>query len=41
MISCVLALMRRRVSEQGRVHIRQLYLAWRIFVIVFTITRIL
>lgn len=40
MISCSLNLVRSRTTEEGRLQIRRLYLAWGLFVIVFAITRI-
>jgi geranylgeranylglycerol-phosphate geranylgeranyltransferase len=40
MIYCSLNLVRSRTIEEGRVQIRRLYLAWGLFVIVFTITTI-
>jgi geranylgeranylglycerol-phosphate geranylgeranyltransferase len=41
MMYCATILVRSRVIEEGRLQIRQLYLTWGIFVIVFAATRIL
>ncbi|MDD1712840.1 MAG: UbiA family prenyltransferase, partial [Methanoregulaceae archaeon] len=41
MLWCSLALMRSRIPDEGRLQIRRLYLAWGVFVIVFTITMVL
>lgn len=41
MIFCSLNLVRFRTPEEGRLQVRRLYLAWGMFVIVFTFTRIL
>jgi geranylgeranylglycerol-phosphate geranylgeranyltransferase len=41
MIFCFLNLMRSRTIDEGRRQIRRLYLAWGLFVFVFTIIRIL
>lgn len=40
MIASAVDLLRSRVIDEGRARIRQLYLAWGIFVIVFAVTRI-
>jgi geranylgeranylglycerol-phosphate geranylgeranyltransferase len=41
MIWCSLRLLKFRTTEDGRVQIRRLYLAWGMFVIVFALSRIL
>jgi hypothetical protein len=41
MIWCCISLVRCRTLEGGRLQIRRLYLSWGLFVIAFTITRIL
>jgi geranylgeranylglycerol-phosphate geranylgeranyltransferase len=41
MIWCCISLVRCRTREGGRLQIRRLYLSWGLFVIAFTITRIL
>ncbi|TAJ44291.1 prenyltransferase [Methanofollis fontis] len=41
MIHCSMRLMRSRTIAEGRTQIRRLYLSWGLFVIVFTLTRLL
>ncbi|MGB9177235.1 MAG: UbiA family prenyltransferase [Methanoregula sp.] len=41
MIWCTTKLLRARTTEEGRLQIRRLYLAWGMFVIVFAVSRIL
>ena len=41
MISCALTLVRSRMIEEWREQVRRLYLARGIFVVVFTVTRVL